>query len=135
MLPRLRQIRKTNTIALCESSSVMAKKVVNVFLSAAALAPLAPSTMAQPIGDTPLTAQHANEPPASFAPSHRSALWMAVQTLQRDVSAEPALEGRRLTPAERSELRNQVRRAAGTPEPGRGSDEVLTKPEGFAPLR
>ncbi|WP_354445846.1 hypothetical protein [Ottowia thiooxydans] len=82
-----------------------------------------------------MNAQHTNEAPAQFPPSHRSALWTAVQTLQRDVSAESALAGRRLTPAERSELRDQVRRAAGTSEPGRGADEVLTKPEGFAPRR
>lgn len=120
---------------LCESSSVMAKKVVYVVLSAAALAPLAPPTLAQSVGETALSTQSTSEAPAQFQPSHRSALWTAVQTLQRDVSAESALEGRRLTPAERSELRDQVRRAATTSEPGRGSDEVLTKPEGFAPRR
>ncbi|WP_028605599.1 hypothetical protein [Ottowia thiooxydans] len=110
----------------------MTNKVVNVFVSAAALAPMA---MAQPMGESALNTPHSQEQAAQFQPIHRSALWTAVQTLQREVNVEPALEGRRLTPAERSELRDQVRRAAGQAESSRSSGEVLTGPDGFSARR
>jgi len=55
---------------------------------------------------------------------------MAVQTQQRESGGDSAMVERRLTPAERLELRDQVRRAAGQAEAsGNMADSRLAGPD------
>lgn len=60
----------------------------------------------------------------------RSPLWMAVKAEYRQRSAERAIDDRRLTAAQRQELREQIRRGS-SPEPnapaGSDTDARLTR--------
>lgn len=61
----------------------------------------------------PLVHSTANvAPSAGEASVQRSALWTAVHSLYRESHSEPASASRRLSPNERLELREQIRRAA-----------------------
>lgn len=55
----------------------------------------------------------------------RSALWMTVHMQHRESGSESALVQRRLTPTERMQLRDQVRRAAGQTSSGGALNDGL----------
>ncbi len=99
---------------------MMVSKKAVLFLGASALVQcVAAQSISDGAGETQQPAAEAalpNHAEESQAPVKRSALWTAVRTQQRENPAESAKEERRLTPAERQELRNQVRRAAGQSE-------------------
>ncbi|WP_423456344.1 hypothetical protein [Ottowia sp. VDI28] len=103
---------------------MMVSKIAVLFMGTTALLR---GVWAQPVGEgagqgqptiTQATAPYSATP--QNEPIKRSALWMTIQTQQRESGGESTMVERRLTPAERSELRDQVRRAAGQADVSNG---------------
>lgn len=120
MLPMLGHLCRTNTPIYENVTLLMAFKATISLLCVG----WAFCSWAQPLADNASKIL----PSRIEASVQRSALWTAVQSLQRESPSESASVLRRLTPEERLQLREQIRRAAaGEPQADQVSESALTR--------
>lgn len=120
MLPLLGHLCRTNTPTYENVTLLMAFKATISLLGVG----WAFCSWAQPLADNASKVL----PSRVDASVQRSALWTAVQSLQREPLSESASVLRRLTPDERLQLREQIRRAAaGESQVHQVSEGALTR--------
>lgn len=120
MLPLLGHLCRTNTPIYENVTLLMAFKATISLLGVG----WAFCSWAQPLADNASKIL----PSKVEASAQRSALWTAVQSLHREPLSESASVVRRLTPDERMELREQIRRSAsGEPQAHQVSESALTR--------
>ncbi len=122
MLPMLRHLCRTNT-PLCENVTLLMAFKATISLLGVGWACC---SWAQPLTDNAARILSST----GEVSVQRSALWTAVHALHREPSGDSASVSRRLSPNERIELREQIRRAAlGEPHAQQVSGDGLARPQ------
>ena len=118
LLPQAGAIGKTLTARPCDRRRRQVKYMKSVMLVCAALlgammgsVPAVAQVVPVPAGEA--SARAASEDKAAQGLPQRSPLWMAVEAEYRQRGAERSVDDRRLTAAQRQELREQIRRGSG----------------------
>ena len=118
LLPQAGAIEKTLTAGPCDRRRWQVKYMKFVmFVGAALLGAMMGSVPAAaqmaPVPTDEAGARAASEDKAVQRLPQRSPLWMAVEAEYRQRGAERSVDDRRLTAAQRQELREQIRRGSG----------------------